>query len=93
MSVRLSETDRQVSFLDTLSSTTTNTALKEPIYDALRENLCLLLDIDVAGAPSPRPRGHAAARRSSVGFVDFSAIAVARRIARRLESRATDSQP
>ncbi len=68
--------------------------LKEPIYDALRENLCMLLDIDVAGAA--QVRAHVATlppddpmRR---GFVDiFINPPSLDELRARLESRATDS--
>lgn len=69
--------------------------LKEPIYDALKQGLCVLLDIDVKGAaqirrkiaslPADDPMRH--------GFVDIFIMPPSiEELANRLRKRATDAQ-
>jgi len=68
--------------------------LKEPIYQALRENQCVLLDIDIAGAGQIRT--HVAALLPDdpmrVGFVDiFISPPSLQELEARLYGRGTDS--
>jgi guanylate kinase len=68
--------------------------LKDPIYQALRENQCILLDIDVEGAA--QVRNHVAALPTDdplrVGFIDiFLNPPSMQELEERLQSRGTDS--
>jgi guanylate kinase len=68
--------------------------LKEPVYDALREHQCVLLDIDVAGAGQVREfvRSLPPGDPLREGFIDiFITPPSLAELKNRLEGRATDS--
>jgi guanylate kinase len=68
--------------------------LREPVYDALRHKLCMLLDIDVEGAGQVRRQIEILPQDDPLraGFIDiFISPPSLEELRERLESRATDS--
>ncbi len=68
--------------------------LKDPVYDVLRHNQCMLLDIDVEGAAQIRRKIEmlSADDPLKLGFIDiFIAPPSREELKNRLEQRATDS--